>query len=143
MGTQQILLIVLSVIIVGVSIAVGISMFGSQAYISNRQAVAAELQNYSTQVLQFWKTPASLGGAGGRAVNLTVPRLASYIGFEGADNTTSSGNGSFKIINTSGSIVTLKGLGTEQKGGTKPLITTIINVESDSVGSVIGAGNSF
>ena len=36
MGTQQILLIVLSVIIVGVAIVVGIGMFNRQAYNSKK-----------------------------------------------------------------------------------------------------------
>ncbi len=39
MATQQILLIVLTVIIVGIAIAVGIAMFKAHAINSNRQAV--------------------------------------------------------------------------------------------------------
>ena len=52
MGTQQILLIVLSVIIVGVAIAVGIQMFNSQSYSSNKTAIAADAQSFATLVVQ-------------------------------------------------------------------------------------------
>ena len=57
MGTQQILLIVLSVIIVGVAIAVGISMFNSQSYNSNKTAIASDAQGFAAQVVQYYKTP--------------------------------------------------------------------------------------
>ena len=62
MGTQQILLIVLSVIIVGAAIAVGIQMFNNQAYSANKSAIAADAQSYAAQVVQYYKTPASQGG---------------------------------------------------------------------------------
>ncbi len=39
MGTQQILLIVLSVIIVGIAVAVGITMFNQQAENSNQKCL--------------------------------------------------------------------------------------------------------
>ncbi len=63
MGTQQILLIVLSVIIVGAAIGVGIEMFNAQSYSANKSALAADAQLYGTMVIQYYKTPASLGGA--------------------------------------------------------------------------------
>jgi hypothetical protein len=144
MGTQQILLIVLSVIIVGVAVAVGITMFGSQAYNSNRQAVSAELTNYASQVLQFWKTPLSLGGAGNRTANLTIARVTTYVGFDPANNNgITTGNGEFRVTDVSGTVVTLKGLGNEQKAGNKPLITTKVNVAIDSIGTIIGVGTGF
>lgn len=65
MGTQQILLIVLSVIVVGAAIAVGIDMFNKQDYTSNRSAAAADVQLFLTQVLQYYKMPTQLGGLGG------------------------------------------------------------------------------
>ncbi|NIS38712.1 hypothetical protein GWN26_11755, partial [Candidatus Saccharibacteria bacterium] len=49
MGQQQLLLIVLSVIIVGVAIAVGVNMFQSSAVDANRQAMITDLVNYSAK----------------------------------------------------------------------------------------------
>lgn len=83
MGTQQILLIVLSVIIVGAAVAVGIQMFNSQDFSSNRAAASADVQLYLTQVLQYYKMPRSLGGLGNSlSRNNTVPAdIAAYIGW--------------------------------------------------------------
>lgn len=69
MGTQQILMIVLSVIVVGAAVAVGIQMFDTQATNAQRQALAADMQNFSSQVLANWRTPKMMGGAGQDAFN--------------------------------------------------------------------------
>ncbi len=62
MGTQQILMIVLSVIIVGIAVGVGITMFQNQAKTSNRQALLGDLRNFSASAIAFYKIPASMGG---------------------------------------------------------------------------------
>ncbi|MCK4359436.1 MAG: hypothetical protein KAW92_11985 [Candidatus Cloacimonetes bacterium] len=64
MGTQQVLLIVLAVIIVGVAVAVGITMFSTQSASSNREALRADLLNFAAQALAFYKTPAGMAGGG-------------------------------------------------------------------------------
>ena len=62
MGQQQLLLIVLSVIIVGVAVAVGVTMFQSGAIDANRQAVIGDLVNYAAKAQRHFRTPAQLGG---------------------------------------------------------------------------------
>lgn len=62
MGQQQLLLIVLSVIIVGVAVAVGVTMFQSNAVDSNRQAVISDLVNYGSKAQRHYRTPSQLGG---------------------------------------------------------------------------------
>ncbi len=62
MGQQQILLIVLSVILVGIAIAVGITMFQSQARQSNIDAILADLNNLGSMAYQYRIRPASMGG---------------------------------------------------------------------------------
>jgi hypothetical protein len=143
MGTQQILLIVLGVIIVGVAVAVGISMFGNQAYNSNKQAVAAELTDYAAQVLQFWKTPASMGGAGGVITNVTVAKTASYIGFTGASSSITTDNGEFRVTAVDGNVVTLKGLGKENKSNSFPYVTTTVDLSNSAIATTIGTASSF
>ena len=64
MGTQQVLLIVLSVIIVGVAVAVSITMFSKQSSSSNREALKADLMNYAAQTLAWYKVPAGMAGGG-------------------------------------------------------------------------------
>jgi hypothetical protein len=97
MGTQQILLIVLSVIIVGAAIAVGIDMFNRQDFSSNRSAAASDVQIFLTQVLQYYKMPESLGGLGGDIDNAEdADAIASYIGW-GDENPMSNDNATYMV----------------------------------------------
>ena len=143
MGTQQILLIVLSVIIVGVAIAVGITMFSNQAYNSNQQAVSGELQNYGSQAIQYYKTPVAQGGAGQDSTNVTQAKVAVFIGFDATAYTLTTDNGQFKVTGVSGNTVTIKGLGKELKSAKYPLVTTTVNVASGTITSVVSSGTAF
>ena len=143
MGTQQILLIVLSVIIVGVAIAVGITMFSNQAYNGNQQAVASELQNYGSQAIQYYKTPTSQGGAGQDSTNVTVAKVATFLGFTGANNSLASDNGEFRVMAVSGTTVTLKGKGVELKAAKNPLITTTVSLAAGTITSSVSSGTAF
>jgi hypothetical protein len=151
MGTQQILLIVLSVIIVGIAIAVGIAMFGNQAYNSNRQAVISELNNYAALTLQYWKTPASMGGAGQSTSNVELEKLANFIGFTYADSKVvsmgnwknTSENGEFRLIEIVDDTVTLQGLGNELKGENHPFATTTVIMSSGSIQTEVGDQSDF
>ena len=98
MGTQQILLIVLSVIIVGAAIAVGIDMFNRQDYSSNRSAAAADVQLFLTQVLQYYKMPLALGGLGNDIDNAEDDdAIAGYIGW-GDDNPMTNDNATYLVV---------------------------------------------
>lgn len=145
MGTQQILLIVLSVIIVGVAIAVGITMFGNQAYNGNQQACASELQGYGSLCIQYYKTPKSQGGAGQDSTAISVAKIASFLGFIGPNDSLMdpSDNGEFRVSSVSGSTVILTGMGKELKAGKYPFITTTVNVAQGTINSVVTAATTF
>jgi len=136
MGTQQLLLIVLGVIIVGIAIAVGITIFNNQAYNANANALTSETTNYASSVLQYWKTPISQGGAGRDIANMTSAKIATFIGFTGADNTLETENGSFKVEGGADP-VTIYGLGTEKKSCKYPLVTTTVVLDPGTVTSNI------
>ena len=73
MGQQQLLLIILGVIIVGIAIAVGLSMFTAQSVGANRDAVIADITNLAANAYQFRIRPTSMGGGGGGYVGYTLP----------------------------------------------------------------------
>ena len=73
MGQQQLLLIILGVIIVGIAIAVGLSMFSSQSISSNKDAVINDLNNLFANAYQYRIRPTSMGGGGGSYVAYTIP----------------------------------------------------------------------
>lgn len=72
MGQQQLLLIILGVIIVGIAIAVGITMFRDNAVSSNRDAIANDLLHLAAKAKHFYKRPTSMGGGGHSFVGLTA-----------------------------------------------------------------------
>jgi hypothetical protein len=95
MGTQQILMIVLSVIVVGAAVAVGIQMFDTQATNSQRQAMSADLQNFGAQVLAYMRTPASMGG--GQNATASKTNLADYLGFKETGEKLTNANGTYQL----------------------------------------------
>ena len=133
MGTQQILMIVLSVIIVGVAVGVGITMFQNQAVNSNRQAVIADLNNFAAQAIAWYKLPVNMGGGGNGNPGFTTEGsatggLLSYIGFktvEGEVNPSyENDNGKYELTATA-STLDIIGTGKEKVGATDVVGATL------------------
>src|SRR5258705_2798506 len=64
-GQQQLLLIILGVIIVGIAIAVGISMFSSSSVQSNKDAIIDHLSNLAANAYQLRICPSTMCVGGG------------------------------------------------------------------------------
>ena len=62
MGQQQLLLLILGVIIVGIAIAVGVGQFGASSAESNKDGVTSGLINLAANAYQFKVRPSTLGG---------------------------------------------------------------------------------
>jgi hypothetical protein len=73
MGQQQLLLIILGVIIVGIAIAVGISMFSSSSVQANKDAIVNDLNNLAADAYQYRIRPATMGGGAGSYGGYKVP----------------------------------------------------------------------
>jgi hypothetical protein len=65
MGTQQLMLIILGVILIGIAIAVGISTFQAQNVRSNLDAMINDLSHIASNAYQYRKRPAKLAGGEG------------------------------------------------------------------------------
>jgi hypothetical protein len=65
MGQQQLLLIILGVIIVGIAIAVGLSLFSAQSVQANKDAIINDLNNLAAHAYQYRIRPTSMAGGGG------------------------------------------------------------------------------
>ncbi|MGE5400351.1 MAG: hypothetical protein ACM3S2_08095 [Ignavibacteriales bacterium] len=86
MGQQQLLLIVLGVIIVGIAVVVGISLFTSSSRDAGRDQVVSQLTNLAARAQQFYKKPSTLGGGNN-----------DFNGFSLAAADTGSSIGSFSV----------------------------------------------
>ncbi len=123
MGTQQILLIVLSVIIVGIAVAVGISMFNSQAVNANRQAIVSDMNNFGAQAMAYYRSPASHGGGAG---TWTLDDVGQWLGYNYDPDGDSlyTDNGTFHL-SVNGDDFEINGMGTETgNDGTNPVEAT-------------------
>ncbi|MCX6169095.1 MAG: hypothetical protein NTX65_07145 [Ignavibacteriales bacterium] len=74
MGQQQLLLIVLGVIIVGIAVVVGINVFTASAASSNRDAVIADLTTIGSMAQGYYRKPTALGGGNNTFTNWVVPQ---------------------------------------------------------------------
>jgi len=73
-GQQQLLLIILGVIIVGIAIAVGLSLFAANSTQANKDAIINDINNIGANAYQYRIRPASMGGGDGSSyLNYTVP----------------------------------------------------------------------
>lgn len=102
MGQQQILLIVLAIIIVGVAIAISIQLFRSNAIEAKRDVLIEETTTLGTMALQYFKKPVELGG-GGR----------SFTGWKIPSQMNQTVNGNFMIAAVASDEVTITGTGSE------------------------------
>ena len=75
MGTQQLLLIVLGVIIVGIAIVVGIQMFGASAVEANKNAIVQDALQVAAKAQQWYRKPEVLGGGGRKFTGFDLTKI--------------------------------------------------------------------
>jgi hypothetical protein len=130
MGQQQLLLIVLGVIIVGIAVWVGVNLFNANAISSNRDGIATDLNNLGAMARQFANKPQSMAGG----ATATGP---SFTGFTIANTGLSStANGTYTATVTSTLITFVGTSATQPKGtdGTNPVkLTDYCSLTKDSV----------
>ncbi len=73
MGQQQLLLVIVGVIIVGIAIAIGITTFEAQNVRSNLDAIINDLNHMASQAYQYRMRPAKMDGGNGDYSNYEIP----------------------------------------------------------------------
>jgi Tfp pilus assembly protein PilE len=124
MGQQQLLLIILGVIIVGIAVAVGITMFQDNAINSNRDAVSNDLVNLAARAQQFYRRPVGMGGGGNTFTGLT----ADAAGIGKLTQSATNDNGSYSIITAGAQAITLRGYGKYTIGSTTDSVQVTCSV---------------
>ena len=74
MGQQQLLLIVLSVIIVGIAITLGITLFSANAIEQKRNEVINECSLLASEAQLYYRRPVALGGGGKSFIGWEIPK---------------------------------------------------------------------
>jgi hypothetical protein len=93
MGQQQLLLIVLGVMIVGIAIAVGFGMFHSGSITVNRDSMVNDMNMIASSAQQHYVRPAAIGGGGGTFDGYAMPQRLSK-----------TGNGEYRVDGTGASL---------------------------------------
>ena len=106
MGQQQLLLIVLGTIIVGVAVIVGINMFTTGAVNAERDALLQDVNNVASTAVSYWRKPAALGGGARSFVGVLDVTIF------GADS--SNANGNFLMSTVAANSFTLTATGANE-----------------------------
>ena len=115
MGQQQLLLIVLGVIIVGIAVVVGINVFTASSLDANKNALVSDLTNLASMAQQYYRKPAALGGGDQAFTDWTsLPALLRTANMS-ADVTAAVGADE----------VTLTATGTENDADGNPIVVTM------------------
>jgi hypothetical protein len=126
MGQQQIHLIVLAIILVGIAFVVGIDSFQSNAVEVNRDAVIMDLNNLASYAQTYFRKTVSYGGGGN-----------SFVGYDVPAKLKENDNGTYALILTQSQKVIIEGVGKEKVTGfgcqQSNFITYRITVEPNQI----------
>jgi hypothetical protein len=115
LGQTQLLLVILAVILVGVAIFVGVSMFSANAVENTRSAIMTDLHAFAGKALTYYWKPATQGGGNKSFNGVTIGQIAAmgenpnaryYIESAQDDNCVIVGVG--KIVASDGDSVTIR-----------------------------------
>lgn len=129
MGQQQLLLIVLGVIIVGIAVVVGINVFTASSVNANRDAVISDLTTIAAMAQQFYRKPVAMGG-GGNSFSTDNGSAAGFVIPTSLQNTANMDASTDVVATVADQVLTLVGTGSEDdpsNGGAKVSITMIIS----------------
>ena len=126
MGQQQLLLIVLGVIVVGIAVVVGINVFTASAKQANIDGVTSDLMNLGSMAQAHYRKPLALAGGGNTFTGWAVPLALD-----------TTGNGRYTLTGASGAqSLVLEGLGTELGNNGQP-IRVLATVTPNNITTVI------
>jgi hypothetical protein len=94
MGQQQIIILVLGTVIVGIAIAVGVLLFQSNSISSNKDALMADLNNVLADAQAYYLKPSCLGGGNHSFIGYIIPSR-----MQTTDNGTISGSAEVNFFN--------------------------------------------
>jgi hypothetical protein len=124
MGSQQLLLILFIMLLVGIAMTVAITIFQANAVKANRNALTNDLLYYAAKAREFYWRPSTLGGGNRSFFGVTFPKLSMA---------SSNANGRFFIVGspTKDEIV-IRGIGTVTGGKDTTQVQVIVNEQNNA-----------
>lgn len=136
MGQQQLLLVILVTIIVGIATVVAINIFGTAADQANRDAVRQDLMAAAVQAQAVWSRPTLMDGADRDFNNLDVAEIIERLNIPSTDpdyvpgttETISNENGDYEVEIDGEDALTITG--TPASGG-DPIVAEVFRDEDN------------
>ncbi len=123
MSTQQTLLIVLAILIIGISIAIALVYFNDHSAAANRDGLTNDLINMSVRVHQYYVRPKTWGGGEKSFAGLTMQYIT---------GNPQNAHGTFSIVSVDTNAVVLQGVGISRGSDGNP-ITVRMSIFPDSL----------
>ena len=121
MGQQQLLLIVVGLIIVGIAVVVGINVFTDNAIESKRNNVINDLLHIASEAQRYYRTPRAMGGGSRTFTDWEIPK-----------GLRTNADGSFRAtVEVSAQSVVLTGVGNEVVQGSDSVEVKMTITASD------------
>lgn len=128
MGSQQLLLVVIGLVVVAIMVAVGVTTFKDQAAATNRDELVNDLGQYASRAQVFYRRPTVFSGGGSSFNGLTMLKLT---------NTPTSLNGTCTLspdpVSGNPPFITLTGIGTETGVNGTEKVKVVMIVYPDSI----------
>lgn len=109
MGQQQLLLVILVTIIVGIATVVAINTFSSAADSANVDAVRQDLASVAASAQGYYMKPQMLGGGGNSFANITFNDIT-FSGTVTGANTAENENGTYTLSGQSAGSFVITGV---------------------------------
>jgi hypothetical protein len=132
MGQQQLLLLVLGIVVVGLAVVVGIQAFGENQKKANADAITNDVIRIASDAQAWSLKPTAFGGGNGSFANVTFERLGyamSGTGIDGvytnlnASTSTGGANSGYKLSAPGTNGVTITGCNATQKNRVQAVVS--------------------
>ncbi|WP_138429785.1 hypothetical protein [Fodinibius saliphilus] len=116
MGQQQLLLVILVTIIVGIATVVAINTFSSASDSANLDAVRQDMLSIASSAQQYYMKPQALGGGGNSFTGISIDNLGGVPG-DISGSYIVNANGTYEIaVTSSGDSLEITGYPSSQSG---------------------------
>ena len=125
MGSQDLLLAVLGMVLIGIAITVAITMFQANAIDSSRSALIEDLLFFASRAREYYWKPLSLAGGNKDFSGLTINKLSSK---------TENDNGRYFVESASKDELVLVGIGRVVANGSDTIeVKMRVNEQSNKI----------
>ena len=140
MGQQQLLLLVLGIVIVGLAVVVGIQAFGENQNKANADALVNDGVRIASDIQAWALKPQAFGGPSSSGDFSTVDFAA--LGYQATTGTYANLNGDFTLNVVSGTCVIIRGDGTGKTAADNQVYVKVSGTTPESISTDVNPSSA-